>query len=347
MGAIVFVMKNVRLRFYHYTFIVWFLYKAISISWALDTSMFQLHIVSQIGMVALLICMTMISVDIKTIDTIVKAMWLGSLAIGTLSIFFSRPYHGEVENRMVLYLWGSEADPNNQAAFLVVGIAIAFYYLVCLKEYKLLSIATILINFYSTMLTGSRGGLVTFLVLVFVFVALNYKKERVIKYINRLLLIGFLVIVGYVLLKKFLPLDIYNRLFLFEDYVGGSERDAIWRNTIDLILSNWAYPIFGAGWGSYFGYNGFYDSVHNTFLSIFCDTGVIGATLFFVPIMIIAYNLFKRKEILPTSILAAGLVPSLFIEAINKRFFWNALIFTIMVYNYRNQLFKKKNRYDE
>ena len=345
MVAVLFGMRDVRIRFYHYTFAIWFVYKTITIFWALDTRMFQLHIISQIGMTALLICLTMIYIDVKTIDVIVKSMWLGSAAIGVLSLFFSRPYHGEVETRMVLYLFGSEADPNNQAAFLVVGLAISLYYLLCLKSYKVISMVVILVNMYSMMMTGSRGGLVTLVALVVVFVLLNYNNEKVSSIFKKLFIMVILISVGYYLLRMFLPGDIFERLFTFEEYSGGSERTDIWKNAFELISKDVNF-VFGSGWGSYFGFNGVNDAMHNTFLSIFSDTGIIGTLLFFIPIIIVVIDLLRRKEVLPVSVLVAGMVPSFFIEAINKRFFWNAIIFSLIVYNYRNYYPKNKNKYE-
>ncbi len=345
MAAVIVVMKKVRIRFYHYTFALWFVYKTLTVFWALDTRMFQLHIISQIGMVALLICLTMVYIDIQTIDVIVKSMWLGSTAIGVLSLFMSRPYHGEFEARQVLYLWGNETDPNNQAAFVVVGIAIALYYLLCLKKYRVLSVATILVNLYSVMLTGSRGGLVTIVALIIVFIFMNYNNEKASSIFKKLLIMAVLVAVGYYLLQMFLPGDIFERLFTFEEYSGGSERTDIWGNTWALVSQNFNF-IFGSGWGSYFGFNGVNDAVHNTFLSIFSDTGVFGTLLFFVPLIVVIAELVRRKEVLPVSIFIAGMVPSFFIEAINKRFFWNVIIFAMIVYNYRNFSAKSKQKYE-
>ena len=136
-----------------------------------------------------------------------------------------------------------------------------------------------------------------------------------------------------------MPTDIYYRLFEVSTYEGGSERTEIWGNAFELMRSNILFYLFGAGWGSYYGYNGYYVVMHNTFISMLCDTGIIGLLLFYSPIVKATRYLYKEKCILPLLLLVAGFVPSFFLEAINKRFFWNAVMFTLMYY----KLIKEEN----
>mgnify|MGYP003307324972 CR=1 FL=1 len=288
---------------------------------------------SQIGMVLLLLVLTSVEMDKDTIDGIVKTMWFASGLIGTLAIFKSHPYHGEVTNRQVLLLFGQEADPNNQAAFLVIGITISLYMLLREKKYIVISIAILIVNAYSLFITGSRGGLVSILVVV-LFLLIADAKNRTWK--SNVLALVWMILIVYILyyvVNKYLPVEIYERLFEFETYEGGSERDIIWKNTLELFSAN-LNPIFGAGWGDYYGYNGYYMAVHNTYLSMLCDVGIIGFGLFFVPIIMCAMYLLCNKEMLPVLLLVCGLCPSFFIDAINKRFFWSVIMLLFVLYNY-------------
>lgn len=326
MGILCVSHRKLKIKSFHWCFLGWLIYKFVSALWSLNTYIFESHLLSQIGMVALLVVLTAIPLDRKTGDYIVNTMWIGSTAIGLLSLFMSHPYHGIVSARQVLYLFGQEADPNNQAAFLLVGLSVALYNLIVKKERYIFSVATIAINAYSLFLTGSRGGLIG---LVCIVLALFIVASKGMKLSRRLWLIAVMAIVGtalYSLAIRFLPEDIFLRLFSFDSYEGGSERDIIWKNGWKLLTSDLNF-VFGAGWGAYYGYNGMYVAMHNTFLSMLCDVGIMGCLLFFVPIVTALLNLWKRKNILPILLLTSGFVPSFFIEAINKRFFWNVIIF--------------------
>ena len=126
----------------------------------------------------MLIVLTANPLDKKTISYIVNTMWLGSATIGVLSLFFSHPYHGVVTTRQVLNLFGQEADPNNQAAFLLVGLTIALYNLIFQGKYRILSAATIAVNAYSLFLTGSRGGFVGLVCVGLVLLLISSKGKN-------------------------------------------------------------------------------------------------------------------------------------------------------------------------
>ncbi len=330
-GVIFINHHNLNIQPFHLCFIGWLFLKIVSVLWTTDTYIPRLHIFSQIGMVALFIVLTGIQLDKKTISYIENTMWFGSGAIGTLSLFFHHPYHGIVSERQVLYLFGQEADPNNQAAFLLIGLTIALYNLIIQGKYRLLSVATIAINALSLFSTGSRGGFVGLVSIVILLLIISMKGKKIGNKIKFVFLLMLVCIALYFIAYKFLPENIFERLFNFSSYEGGSDRDVIWENGWKLFTSDLHF-LFGAGWGAYYGYNGFYDAMHNTFLSMLCDIGIVGFLIFFVPIFRIGFRLIKSKNTLPVLLLICGFVPSFFIEAINKRFFWNVIFLLFIVY---------------
>ena len=325
--------KKITFKTYHTFFLFWLVYKIITLVWTRDYTVFNMHIVSQIGMVALFCVLTAVNISGKTIDGIVKSLFLSSSLIGLLSVFFSEPYQDKFEQRLVLRLFGQETDPNNQAAFVTIGIAIGLYYLLVERRYRLVSLVVIAINFYSLTLTGSRGGFVTILAIVLAIIVLKSNRPLTKRKIKRVVIILLISVVLFAVVQALLPQNIFDRLFDFETYEGGSSRSAIWSNVWHLI-SQKLYLIFGAGWGSYYGYNGFYYAVHNTYLAMLCDVGLIGSILFFYPIITTSLYLYKKKDVLPLCLLVSGMVPSIFLDAINKRFFWNSIIMIFIVYNY-------------
>lgn len=321
--------KPVEINWFVLPFFFWFALKVISLVNVDNLYVYETHINSHIGMLMLLFVFGTITPSDYLIDSIILTELVGSAIIGVLSLFFKHPYHGTVSERQVLFIFGQEADPNNQAAFLLVGIAVALYY-IFKKKHIAISCVTILINAYSCFLTGSRGGFLGMLCigLIFIFACIREYRLKSLKWIAATVIIVSII---YIVTVNYLPKDISERVFGFKSYEGGSDRDVIWSNAWELFSSD-ANFLFGAGWGAYYGYNGLYFAVHNTFLSVLCDVGILGFLLFFIPITIMGGRLWKARCYSPVFITVASFVPSFFIEAINKRFFWNAIFLLLICY---------------
>ncbi len=329
-GIILLCNGAYKFHYFHACFLFWLAYKIISVLWVDNFYIVRSHLFSQVGMVGLLVVLTSVSLSKHTIKTIKYSMWLGSFLIGFLSLFLSHPYHGTTDTRQVLFLFGQEADPNNQAASLLVGLSIALYELFYLKKHFVLSIITIPVNLYSLFMTGSRGGFVALLCIGVCLLWFLVRKKRIVSQLKITLVFAIFLICGILFAYFILPENIFQRLFDLSTYTGGSGRNDIWINTWELVTKDFNI-ILGAGWGDYYGYNDFYVMVHNTFLSMLCDVGIIGVTLFFLPIIIVCIKLLKEKYYLPLILLVASFIPSFFIEAINKRFFWN-VVFLLFIY---------------
>jgi hypothetical protein len=56
--------------------------------------------------------------------------------------------------------------------------------------------------------------------------------------------------------------------------------------------------------------------------------------LFIVPLFLIAIESIKQKNMLAFLIFITGVLPALVLDAINKRFFWNAIVFSAMLIIY-------------
>lgn len=317
--------------------IIWLAYRFLTLLWTSNLRMFQQHVLSQIGMIALLVVLTSKKFDRRILFNIVNTMWASSFIISLLAIVFGRSYHGSVATRQVLVLFGQEIDPNNQAAFALVGISIAVYYVFYGKKYIILAFITLFVNTFSMFMTGSRGGLVSLIAIV-LFVIFFGKNENAFSstFKKVFILAGVLFIINFVL-KNCIPQNIVDRLLNLSGYEGGSERTIIWNNALHLLMEDLNF-IFGAGWGDYYGYNGFNKAMHNTYLAMICDVGILGFIVFFMPIVQKTARCIKQKEYLPVMLLIAGLFPCFFLDAINKRFFWNAIIFMFIFFISNNQV---------
>ena len=327
---VILIMSNkLTLRYYHYTLLGWLGYKFMTLLWTSDYYVFQLHYVTHLGIVALLICVTASEHTDDDLKRIEKALWLGSVIIGVLSLFMSQPYEDET-NRQVLTILGHQNDPNNQAAFLLYGLAISLHQLFYGQKYKATHIAVIAVNTYSTLLTGSRGGLLSIAVIAFAYLVTMYDKKTLKTNFKKIILFGILIIAAVILIFNLLPSDVSERLLDFQGYEGGNNRESMWQYGLSMLKDPFNL-LLGAGWGAYAELGP--PSLHNTFLSMLCDVGILGFCLFFIPTICVLVKMVRSKHILPFSIFVAGMTPSFFIEAINKRFFWNAIIFIYLISN--------------
>ena len=330
MVLFVLYFRNFQIRPYHVSYLIWLIYKFTSLLWTTNFWMFNATAVSQIGMVAWLICLTGVQIDDETLNGFVNSIALGSLSIGILSIFFSESYHGYVEARQVLTLFGVQSEPNNQGAYIAIGFTVFLYRILNSDKNRLFYGIALLINAYSTLKTGSRTGLTTLAIVALAIFFTSVRKEGFSAFKGVIMgIIAFVVL--YFVVKEYLPQNTFDRLFEFDTYEGGSNRDILWENALELYKKG-LNPIFGAGWGAYFGYNGIYKAVHNTYIGMLCDVGMLGFSLFFVPIINALWQLWKKRNILPICFFITAAVPAFFIEAINKRYFWNAVLLLFIYY---------------
>lgn len=331
MGIIVlsngFVIRKNRLANY---FLAWFFYKCFTVLWTRDYSMVQLHFFTNVTSIMFLYSLCQLPWGKKELDFFANTLWLGSGLIGALTLVSHTAYLG-VQSRQVLSLFGQSIDPNNAAAFLAIGCALSLYFMAS-RKHMFIAALVFIVNTYATLLSGSRGGLLTIAAVCITCACfyLRKGKHRVFLIVGSVILIWSLNYLVY----NYLPTNIYERLFIFSSYEGGSERTVIWSNALQLLNTNPLFYWFGAGWGAYYGYNGFKLAMHNTYLSMLCDVGIIGCCLFFLPIIFICWKLWKKRQLMPLLLIVSGLAPSFFLEAINKRFFWNPIYYGVIFYSW-------------
>lgn len=329
---------SLNLNVYNVSILLWFVFKCLSIAWSNGSNSNEVssHLASQIGIVLMTAVLSGINYNKRVLDWCIKSLLIYSFLYGILSLFFSRAYHGIFAGRQVLTLFGSQNDPNNNAAFLIFAVSLALYSIVYEHRNMILNTVIILINSYSIFLTGSRAG---FLAIAFVVgvVILMYpfrktRGER--KRDNALLSILFILALGFVLVflsRDYLPAEIRDRLLAFDEYEEGSGRADKWENAMRLFSDS---PIFGKGWGGYVLEGSNKGGVHNTFITSLCDGGLLGTILLIIPIIYIIVQAIKKHEILAVVVLTNGVFFALTLDAINKRFFWNSIYIAIMLLNY-------------
>ncbi|MTD30767.1 O-antigen ligase family protein [Planomicrobium sp. YIM 101495] len=326
--------KSVYIRKYHILILAWFTIMVASILWSPLglSSTVKNHIFAYIGMIGLFIAFTAVNFNKQFTLLLVKVSLISSFSLATLSIFFSEAYAG-VEQRQVLTLFGVQIDPNNLAAFHLVGFTIAVYYLIFEKKYKLFYLIILSINFLAILMTGSRGGLLSLTLVFLTSMIISFFLGNIKVLLKQYTAVIIIIFSGFFLTMKFLSISIRERLFNFNSYEDGSHRSIIWKVTWERIKEN---LFFGNGWGNS------PVVVHNTFLNMLNDVGLVGVSLFLFIFILLLLKIFRTKSYLALLILIAGTAPSFFIDAINKRFFWNAIILAFILVNSSGVIKQKK-----
>ena len=316
-------------------YLAWFFFKLVSIAWSsMSNNDFKTHLLSQIGMVLFVIVMVGGNQSRELIHAILQTnLWI-SFLFGVLSIFFRGSFISEdFVARQVLTLFGQQNDPNNCAAFLLVGITLGLYSATIEKKKLMVNGLIVAINIYALLLTSSRAGFLTFgaIIACIVFLPQPNQELELKKAIQKILLIVLIIVIAFALVQRFLPQTNIDRLLNWNEYESGSGRDIRWERAIQLFMQR---PLFGWGWG---GYNTGVGAIHNTFLTCLCDIGVIGTLFFVIPIFMVAIEALRQRNVLSFLILVTGVLPAFVLDAINKRFFWNAIVFSIMIILYNRE----------
>lgn len=324
---------KVRINRIWICYLAWFVFKLLSASWSsMANSDFKTHLLSQIGMVLYVVVLTGREQDKSLLSSILQAnLWI-SFLFGILSIFFRGSYLDErFYARQVLTLFGQQNDPNNCAAFLLIGITLGLFSATIERKHVPISALVVAVNTYALMLTSSRAGFLTLgaLIVCLVIFPQSGRHVQIKQTVQKILIVVIVILLTVFVVRRFLPQVNLDRLLVLSGYEGGSGRDIRWQRGLELFAQR---PLLGWGWG---GYDTGVGAIHNTFLTSLCDIGIVGTLLFIIPLGMILVESLKQKNMLPFLLLLAGVLPSFVLDAINKRFFWNAIVFSAMLVIYQ------------
>jgi len=163
----------------------------------------------------------------------------------------------------------------------------------------------------------SRGGLLVLLAGVITFMIIQ-KKIKFLLYGCLFLLVSYLILVKVGIIALFVER-------MLNDQSGSSGRDLIWIGVFNAMKSHGGYLqiIFGSGngwpwwkfWHQSFFDQGLMPSTHNQFISIWINFGIVGLTLFFIPIIIGIRNCLKNRN--PINNIRIVLFVCVFVESLS------------------------------
>ena len=234
----------------------------------------------------------------------------------------------EDPDRFSIMNFGKIMDPNFLSALFILPTLILFYRL--LHERKQRKVYLLFILFLLVILaTGSRGGLLSVGIgcLILLLKDSSWKKKITFIFLSSIVLVALVVFEAEKLAR-----------YSVENLNDGSNalRFHLWGVAWDIFMSN---PIFGRGANSMLNLGMAYGArinimVHNTYLEILADYGILGFIFWMAPFILIFRESIKRKCVLVTSILISTYFCAFFISAQDSAFLWQNVILSYMILPY-------------
>ncbi|MHB1484062.1 MAG: O-antigen ligase family protein [Saccharofermentanales bacterium] len=323
----------------------WLIMEIISLTWASKYS--NIYLSSYINVTIFFIVITSIRFNKSQINSFIFSSLIGSSFAACILVFFGKSYL-DISDRESITIAGYQLGPNGAAAFLATGISISLYYLFTSKK-KTIFASLLFLQLTALFFTGSRGGLVTTIVVLFFCILFYIKKQNYDKF-NKIKIILIILVIIFItfLITNNLSLQLKERLFNIDSYKIENERIIIWHALISNMDKN---IIFGFGPGGVIDrsieYFGIGLGSHNTFLWIFIETGLIGFLAFMSSILKTVKCSIKNKNLLAICLLISAITPALFLDALGFRWFWNGIILASLLLNneYNTTIFNKTKLY--
>lgn len=198
-------------------------------------------------------------------------------------------------------------NPGITSMYSMNGTFITYAILALFTEYiskKKKSTLILLVCSFLALLFSAKRAHLLFSVLSCVFIYFEVNKERYSKKIIRLITGIFIAIIAIFVMSTFVP-EVKNVFYRFEEgYAEGNLLNG--RNELyDLALKIWKNnPIFGSGWGAFsyiYKLNYHWDNleyldVHNVYLQLLCECGVIGLSFFLIIVIFILIKSIKVNK---------------------------------------------------
>lgn len=205
-----------------------------------------------------------------------------------------------------MFFWGVEraggrislsdtTNPNIDGLILLLGIFFTLYYSKSNYLRNLLSIILISLYTYMIILTGSRTTFIGLAILVILWTTIIYRRQWIeLSVIKKVIITILLVSAVFYVIVTYLPIfkdsTLYYRLTLEGGTGGDSDRIGMYNEAFKFFERK---PLSGIGFNHFSEHSVFNVYSHSTYAEIISTTGLIGTILYFIPYLIIIYNILK------------------------------------------------------
>lgn len=312
-----------------YCMLLLMIISVLSIVWSTNRAITLHRLVAYLLLLS--ICLYVSTLDFTTRDyrLIKQACILGGIFV-VLYLVMSGKLFGSGMLRLEI---SDHSDPNNFAAQLLLPLTCSFSSVFdSKKKWKILYVLLTCMFIFTVLLTGSRGCLLACIIFCVVYFVASgaYKKISILVGIILLFLLVWFVVL------PLLPDEITWRLFTKESYLTSeashNSRSSIWRIVISEVIPKMG--IFGVGAGcsgeALVPYFGVIKGVHNTYLNMIVEYGVLGIPVFLFFLWSLMRKQIKKKKYFELSLVAAICVIIFFLDSFAKKFFWNAIMLVLI-----------------
>jgi O-antigen ligase len=193
------------------------------------------------------------------------------------------------------------------------------------------------------LMLGSRGALISAMAGTLFLLLFNNKYSRgSTTSFKTLTIFKTLIIIAavIVIVLPYIDADILQRLTLNRmEEDKGSDRLVIWGTAITEFFKA---PFFGIGLGSFQAIT--QKGVHNQFLIVLVETGIVGFVLFTGSLVLLLRKTLQNKLGLLAAILITTIVVIFFLDSYNKKFLWNAVLISIIILKYHTSQARKYSK---
>ncbi len=268
----------------------------------------------------------------KSIERIVKAcFWSGSLF--ALFVTVSNPlFVFNVYTRTFFRVLWIQMNANQIAYFIVIGFAAFPIILRNNKDSKikrLIYILLAIIMVYTIFLTLSRGGFICLMGISFLFI-LEVCSSKIKKNIASIIILLAYFIIISVVLYNIIPFDQMTRIFFLESYLDSNGRFDAFSNVFSSINN----VFWGDGCDAWTGTQ----KIHNIFISIFCQTGMIGLFSF---AFLVLYEIINIRHF-DSLYFSIPFIVEAMVESGDSYTFWIPLIMISLFNKRKNNFILKK-----
>ncbi|WP_460294925.1 O-antigen ligase family protein [Clostridium sardiniense] len=227
-------------------------------------------------------------------DKLLKSLVKYSLlinAIGLIQIISNFHEFGRIQNVF--------SHPNFYAFYLII-IVLAIIYFIKNRTIKFrIGIVLILFNLLMIIAAGSKTAIIAFIAaIMYVFYKYLIKANKYLKI--PILIISILGIILFIVIfkDKFSELRIFNLDYgLKENQINSFEwRILNWKSKFSIWENSIFGVFFGYGWGSeiLYGFKGF--AMHNEYLRVLFEYGIMGCICIFIFAKRFFYNIMRLKS---------------------------------------------------
>ena len=310
--------------------VLWVSYGLFSYFWAIDQTRWMSYYSIYLNNALMFLLLSTLTFTKYEVNFLKKSMVFG---VGALLLYMTfvpnAVIYSDYQHRLTLNAGTEGLDQNYLAALMLVAFGLVFYDL-CnggqKKVYKLVSIVFCAAVAYYAFLTGSRSGLIALLLIVLLSLNTSWKTRLSIG----IPLVLFLFVV-LPLIAQHVPeglLDRFSLKALTGQEAESGTRLLIWKRALESISSVKVFFGYGAGAsqtviGNALGRGD--AAIHNHYLAMVVETGIIGFLFMNVPIFKMFKDTFKKDK--GAAVAFAGiLLMAFFLDVVTTKFFWAAMI---------------------